>query len=166
MKTAPQSPALFLDVDDERLWRHRQEIPLTPKTFALLRYLVENRNRLVTKQALLEGVWPGIYVVESEVKHYVGELRKALGDDPKAPQFIETIRGRGYRFIGEITVRDSRSGSKTTAIASVRTRIEGRSVGTSRITLVSISRIFCRIFVPFPRRGGTLKIIAAIEYSP
>lgn len=109
VKTVSQSPAFLLDVDDERLWRHGQVIPLTPKTFALLRYLAERPNRLVTKQALLEGVWPGTYVVESEVKHYVAELRKALGDEPKAPHFVETIRGRGYRFIGEITVRDSRS---------------------------------------------------------
>jgi DNA-binding winged helix-turn-helix (wHTH) protein/predicted ATPase len=103
MTAALQSP-LLLDVDDERLWRDGQPVALTPKTFALLRYLVERRNRLVTKEALLEGVWPGICVVESEVKHYVAELRKALYDDPKAPRFIETIRGRGYRFIGEIAV--------------------------------------------------------------
>jgi DNA-binding winged helix-turn-helix (wHTH) protein/predicted ATPase len=123
MTTAPPFPALFLDVDDECLWRRGQKIPLTPKTFALLRYLVEHRNRLVTKQALLEGVWPGIYVVESEVKHYVGKLRKALGDDPKAPQFIETIRRRGYRFIGEITVRDSRSGSEPTVAPTRDSRV-------------------------------------------
>ena len=109
MKAASQTLALMLDVGDERLWRDGQAIPLTPKTFALLRYLVERRNRLVTKQALLKGVWAGTYVVESEVKHYVAELRKALCDDPKAPQFIETIRGRGYRFIGEIAVKDTRS---------------------------------------------------------
>jgi DNA-binding winged helix-turn-helix (wHTH) protein/predicted ATPase len=107
MRAASQFPALLLDVDDERLWRDGQVVALTPKTFGLLRYLVERQNRLVTKQALLEGVWPGVSVVESEVKHYVAELRKALCDDPKTPRFIETIRGRGYRFIGEIAVTNS-----------------------------------------------------------
>lgn len=102
-------PGFWLDLDDERLWRSGKAVTLTPKTFALLRYLLERRNRLVTKEALLKGVWPGTYVVESEVKHYVAELRKALGDDANAPQFIETVRGRGYRFIGQIAVAHSRS---------------------------------------------------------
>ncbi len=106
------SPGFSLDLDDERLWRNGQAVALTPKTFALLRYLLERRNRLVTKEALLKGIWPGTYVVESEVKHYVAELRKALGDDANAPQFIETIRGRGYRFIGQIAVAHSRSGQR------------------------------------------------------
>lgn len=106
-ETSP-SPGFSLDLDDERLWRNGQAVPLTPKTFALLRYLLERRNRLVTKEALLKGVWPGTYVVESEVKHYVAELRKSLGDDANAPLFIETVRGRGYRFIGEIALAQSR----------------------------------------------------------
>lgn len=110
-ETSP-SPGFSLDLDDERLWRNGQAVALTPKTFALLRYLLERRNRLVTKEALLKGVWPGTYVVESEVKHYVAELRKALGDDAIAPQFIETVRGRGYRFIGQIVVAHSRSGQR------------------------------------------------------
>jgi DNA-binding winged helix-turn-helix (wHTH) protein/predicted ATPase len=115
MRTASQFPALLLDVDDERLWRDGQVVALTPKTFGLLRYLVERRSRLVTKRVLLEGVWPGVRVVESEVKHYVAELRKALSDDPKAPRFIETIRGRGYRFIGEIAIADSQSAPRASA---------------------------------------------------
>jgi predicted ATPase len=109
MSEVSPPPSLSLDVDDERLWRNDQAVTLTPKTFALLRYLMERQNRLVTKEALLNGVWPGTYVVESEVKHYVAELRKALGDDANAPRFIETVRGRGYRFIGDIAVADSHS---------------------------------------------------------
>jgi DNA-binding winged helix-turn-helix (wHTH) protein/predicted ATPase len=114
MDETSRSPGFWLDLDDERLWRNGQAVALTPKTFALLRYLLERRNRLVTKEALLKGVWPGTYVVESEVKHYVAELRKALGDDANAPQFIETVRGRGYRFIGQVAVVHSRSGQRET----------------------------------------------------
>jgi TolB-like protein len=59
----------------------------------------------VTKEALLEAVWPGTYVEEGQVKQFVAELRRILHDDSRTPRFIETVRGRGYRLIGDIGVR-------------------------------------------------------------
>src|SRR5262245_38201347 len=96
---------LQLDLRNEGLWWGGQQIGLTPKTFALLRYLVEHKDRLVTKQALLEAVWPDTYVEEGQVKQFVADLRKILHDDASAPRFIETVRGRGYRLIGDIALR-------------------------------------------------------------
>ncbi|MFO1352658.1 MAG: AAA family ATPase [Gammaproteobacteria bacterium] len=97
-----QPATLHLDLDNERLARGGREIRLTPKAFAMLRYLTEHPAKLLTKQALLAGVWPNTFVVEAQVKHYIRELRAALEDDQTAPQFIETVRGRGYRFIGKL----------------------------------------------------------------
>ena len=93
-----------LDSDDERFWRDGVLVPLPPKAFTMLRYLVSHPNRLLTKRDLLDAVWPGIYVTEGEVKHYILQLRKALGDDCRQPRFIETVHGRGYRFIGDIKI--------------------------------------------------------------
>lgn len=98
-----------LDPVDELLWHGAAQIRLPPRAFAMLRYLVENPNRLLTKQELLQRVWPNLYVTEALIKDYVQDLRKVLGDDAKAPRFIETVRGRGYRFIGPIAL----SGAET-----------------------------------------------------
>ncbi|MFO1352065.1 MAG: winged helix-turn-helix domain-containing protein [Gammaproteobacteria bacterium] len=105
MNSTNKLPALLLDLTDERLWRGDEQIPLTPKAFALLRYLVEHPNVLLTKEALLENVWPDVYVVEQVLRHYIQELRQVLGDNSDVSRYIETVRGRGYRFIGAITIR-------------------------------------------------------------
>ncbi len=97
--------SLRLDLGNECLWWGDQQVGLTPKAFQILRYLVEHRDRLVKKQSLLEAVWPDSYVEEGQVKQFIGELRRLLHDDPIAPRFIQTIRGRGYRWIGEIELR-------------------------------------------------------------
>jgi DNA-binding winged helix-turn-helix (wHTH) protein/tetratricopeptide (TPR) repeat protein len=73
-----------------------------------LSYLVEHAGQLVTKEELLDALWPDTYVTDAVLKVYIGELRKALGDDPKTSRFIETAHRRGYRFIGEI--KDQGSG--------------------------------------------------------
>ena len=88
-----------IDLRDERLWRGQQALPLTPKAFALLRHLVAEPGQLVTKAALLEAVWPDTAVGEAVLTVGIGELRRALGDDPRAPRFIETVHRRGYRFL-------------------------------------------------------------------
>jgi adenylate cyclase len=99
---------LQIDLNDERLWHGTEEIPLPPKAFALLRFFLQNPDRLLTKHEILEKVWPNTYVTEGLVKDYVRDLRKALGDDPKAPCFIKTVHRRGYRYIGHILLKETR----------------------------------------------------------
>jgi predicted ATPase/DNA-binding winged helix-turn-helix (wHTH) protein len=94
----------YLDLDNQTLWRDDKEIPLTQKAFAVLRHLAERRGQLVIKESLHAEIWPDTYITEDGIRHYVLELRKALGDDPKMPRFIETVHGRGYRFIGHMEV--------------------------------------------------------------
>jgi DNA-binding winged helix-turn-helix (wHTH) protein/tetratricopeptide (TPR) repeat protein len=96
-------PPFRLDPVNEQLWRENQEIALRPKTFEVLRYLVEHPGRLVTKAALLDAVWREVVVSDSMPGVCIGELRKALGDGAKTPHFIETVHGRGYRFIAKVT---------------------------------------------------------------
>jgi len=92
-----------LDTVNECLWRGGERIPLTRKAFAIARHLIEHAGRLVTKEELMEAVWPGIYVQEENLKVHILELRRALGDQAKNPSFIETLHGRGYRFIAPVT---------------------------------------------------------------
>jgi DNA-binding winged helix-turn-helix (wHTH) protein/tetratricopeptide (TPR) repeat protein len=91
-----------LDRGNERLWHGSEEIILRPKSFAVLQYLVAQPGRLVTREEVLQTVWPGIAVSDAVLTVCIGEIRQALGDNHHAPQYIETVHRRGYRFLGTI----------------------------------------------------------------
>ncbi|HSO22871.1 MAG TPA: winged helix-turn-helix domain-containing protein [Chondromyces sp.] len=76
--------------------------PLEPQVFALLAFLVEHRERLVSRDELFEKVWDGRIVSDSTLASRVKAARKALGDDGRAQRFIRTIHGRGFRFVAEV----------------------------------------------------------------
>jgi DNA-binding winged helix-turn-helix (wHTH) protein/tetratricopeptide (TPR) repeat protein len=92
-----------LDLHDERLWCGAKATPLSPKTFAVLRCLVSQAGQLVTKDALLAAVWPETVVSESILTVAIRTLRRVLGDQARTPRFIETVHGRGYRFITPVS---------------------------------------------------------------
>ena len=96
-----------LDSANQQLWRGRREIRLRPKTFEVLRYLLEHPAQLVTKEALLDAIWPRISISDSVPGICVAELRKVLGDNLIRPRFVETVHGRGYRFIAHVTTTNA-----------------------------------------------------------
>jgi DNA-binding winged helix-turn-helix (wHTH) protein len=104
--TAVQSAYQFgpfqLDVRERRLSRGDDVIPLRLKVFDTLLVLVENAGRLVTKQELLDAVWPGTAVEENNLNHNVSVLRKALGERATGQQYIETVPRVGYRFAAPV----------------------------------------------------------------
>jgi TolB-like protein/tetratricopeptide (TPR) repeat protein len=91
-----------LDVRERRLSRGSVTIPLRLKVFDTLLVLVENAGRLVTKQELLDSVWPEATVEENNLNHNVSVLRRALGDRTTGQQYIETVPRVGYRFIAGV----------------------------------------------------------------
>ena len=91
-----------LDTRNECLWQNGTRIGLTPKPFSVLRYLVENPQRLVTHDELLDKLWPKTYVQPQVLRTYVLELRKLLGDSIENPRFIRTVPGRGYWFLAQV----------------------------------------------------------------
>jgi predicted ATPase/DNA-binding winged helix-turn-helix (wHTH) protein len=101
-----------LDLRDERLWCGDEATPLSPKTFAALRCLVTQAGQLVTKDALLEAVWPETAVSESILTVAIRTLRRVLGDQARTPRFIETVYGRGYRFIAPVSTPVAPSGTE------------------------------------------------------
>jgi len=87
-------------------------LELTPKLLDLLFHLLDHAGDLVTKETLLEDLWPGANVTDNALAQAVSELRDALGDEPASPRFIKTIARRGYRFIGPVeTVRRAEEGA-------------------------------------------------------
>jgi len=90
------------DVINHCLWQGSRQLTLRPKASAVLHVLVGHAGQLVTREALLETVWPETYVSDGVLRFCLRELRKALSDTPHAPRFIETVHRRGYRFIASV----------------------------------------------------------------
>ncbi|SFW29557.1 ATP-binding protein [Luteibacter sp. UNCMF366Tsu5.1] len=118
-----------LDTRDHMLWRVENPgeavpVALVGKAFDVLRYFVERPGRLVTHEELLEALWSGVDVQPEVLKGYVLTIRNALGDTARAPRYIETQRGRGYRFI-----------------ATVRTPLESHPVSSLRHEAPLVGRV-------------------------
>lgn len=96
-----------LNESERQLIRNGQPVSLTPKAFDLLLFLVENKNRLVGKNELLEKVWNGSFVEEANLNVNVSTLRKALGESASQNRFIETVPKKGYRFVADVREIDS-----------------------------------------------------------
>jgi TolB-like protein/DNA-binding winged helix-turn-helix (wHTH) protein len=90
-----------LDLATVELRAGGQVVEVEPQVFALLALLVENRERLVSKDEIIEKVWDGRVVTDAAVASRVKTARQALGDDGKSQQFIRTIHGQGYRFVAK-----------------------------------------------------------------
>jgi DNA-binding winged helix-turn-helix (wHTH) protein len=101
-----------VDRDNEQLRLDNHPVRLTNKAFGVLRYLVEHPGQLVTKEALFAVVWPESIVSETTLTNCISEVRRALGDDPKQPRFIETVHRRGYRFLPSVATAPPVSGSR------------------------------------------------------
>src|SRR5499426_1888507 len=103
-----------LDQANATLWRAEQPVTLRPKTFEVLVYLVMHAGQLVTKEALLDAIWPETAVGEGVLKTSMNELRKTLGETAKTPQWIATVHRRGYRFLAPVTLMESASSPAVT----------------------------------------------------
>lgn len=93
-----------LDLAKAELRKGGRPNSLEPQVFALIAFLVEHRERLVSKHELFEKVWDGRVVTDSALSSRVKSARKALGDDGKSQQFIRTIHGQGFRFVAAVRV--------------------------------------------------------------
>jgi len=114
-----------LDAANHCLWQGPERVPLAPKAFDVLRYLVEHADRLVTQEEILEALWPQTYVNPEVVKKYVLGVRKALGDQTTKPAFIATFPRRGYRFIAPI-LDEAATPMKGVGAKSTMVRVLGR----------------------------------------
>src|SRR5262245_26368588 len=120
-----QFHAFRLDTTNQCLWRGEERVPLAPKAFDRLRYLVEHGDRLVTQDEILEALWTDTYVNPEVIKKYILGIRKVLGDHPETPEFIRTFPKRGYQFIAPVT--DDRHASAAKAAADTRPFIDRRA---------------------------------------
>ena len=121
-------PPYRMDLRAERLWRGDRPVALRPKAWALLRYLIERPEILVTKEELHAAVWGDAIVSDDTLTRTMGELRQALADDARTPRIIETVHRRGFRFIAAL-----RDGSGSEPSVSVRGGSAAVEAGAARL---------------------------------
>jgi len=108
--------AFRVDLVERLFFKDDQEVPLTPKVFDTLVVLLENSSHVLTKQELMQKVWPNSFVEENNLAQNISTLRKALGE-----HYIQTVPKRGYRFVGDVRVDHEE-------MVIVRERVRGRIV--------------------------------------
>jgi DNA-binding winged helix-turn-helix (wHTH) protein/tetratricopeptide (TPR) repeat protein len=129
--SAPRFGPFVLDRSGYRLLRGTEAIRLSPQLLDLLLHLVDRAGALVTKEELLDALWPNANVTENALTQAVSELRQALGDSASAPRFIKTIARRGYRFIGTIDTQNT-----SPALEGERSSMAGDASQTPTIAIL------------------------------
>ena len=91
-----------LEPEEHLLLRGEKPLPLAPKAFELLLFLVQNQGRLLTKDQIMQAIWRDSFVEEANLTVWISVLRKTLGEGEGAPHYIETVPKKGYRFIAKV----------------------------------------------------------------
>lgn len=148
-------PPFKLDTLNRCLWRSQAEgndirVPLTPKSYDLLNYFLDNADRLVTHEELLEALWTNVFVQPEVLKGHVRALRAALEDDADNPRFVQTLRGHGYRFVAPLKSALPASAdnsahpenpppfvARSIPLAELRSEFDRALRGSARVVLVS-----------------------------
>jgi DNA-binding winged helix-turn-helix (wHTH) protein len=135
--------AFELDLAAGRLLRHGRAVHLTPKALALLDLLASRSGELVTKRELFASLWPGTVVTDFALSRCIRELRSALADDARRPQFLETVHRRGFRFVAEVARSQAGGGAQSLFVGrdrelrAARDWLERRSAGAPKLLRIS-----------------------------
>ncbi|MEM7195105.1 MAG: winged helix-turn-helix domain-containing protein [Pseudomonadota bacterium] len=107
-----------LDIDRYQLTRDGVPVPIEPQAFKVLCHLVENSNRVIARDHILDQVWGHAHVSESTLSSCIKQIRKAVGDDGKKQSVIRTVHGRGYEFVAALdeNLSENRPGIESTTI--------------------------------------------------
>jgi DNA-binding winged helix-turn-helix (wHTH) protein len=110
-------------------------VDLSPRLVEVLRLLVARPGELVTKEQLLESVWPDVNVTDNALARAISDIRSALGDSPAAPRYIQTVTRRGYRFLGQV---DAAARGAATGVAAIDALEPYRAWSEGRLQLETL----------------------------
>jgi predicted ATPase len=108
--------------------------PVEPQVFDLLAYLIEHRDRVVSKEELLDNIWGNRFVSESTLTSRVKSARRAIGDDGRAQRYIRTVQGRGYQFVSP--VEEDGADSPAPAVAVTSPQIDASELAVATTPLI------------------------------
>jgi TolB-like protein/DNA-binding winged helix-turn-helix (wHTH) protein/Flp pilus assembly protein TadD len=162
-----------LDSRKRTLSRAGSPVALTAKAFDVLLFLVQNPNRLVTKEELLKAVWGDTFVEEGNLTQYISVLRKALGDASDHARLIVTIARKGYQFAADVTVAEAadtaKPGFEGPAVEAVPQapghRQKAAVVGAFAVLLVIVSVASWRAFGSMPPPTSQKIMLAVLPFE-
>src|SRR5262245_39535026 len=135
---APPTPAtvgfgpFIFDRANGLLRNEGREVPLPPRVLGVLELLVSRAGAIVSRQVLVDTVWKDAFVTDTSLAEAISVLRQALGDDPQAPQYIQTVHRRGYRFVAPVAALSSAPVEAAATAASSRPEEERNAPSISR----------------------------------
>src|SRR5262245_32754652 len=91
-----------INISEQVLWNGAKRLNITPKSLAVLQYLVQRAGTVVSKEELYQAVWSDTHVEPGSLKTCISKIRRVLDDDAEAPRYIAAVTGRGYRFVGQV----------------------------------------------------------------
>src|SRR5262249_4696277 len=109
--TRYQFEGYSLDLQSYELRHQGRLIKMRRKVFNVLAYFIAHRDRVVSKAELLEHIWPGQFVAETTLTSCIMEMRQALGDRGRGHRIIQTLHGRGYRFVAPLEIQSDAADS-------------------------------------------------------
>ena len=115
-------------------------VPAEPQVLSLIFLLIENRDRLVTKDELVDEIWDGRAVSDSAISTRIKSARQLLGDDGEAQRLIRTIHGKGFRFVGEV-IADQTDGGRNIDESHSRRPARGSTKGRILMTVAAITTL-------------------------
>jgi eukaryotic-like serine/threonine-protein kinase len=169
------------DRQSRLLWRDGAEIALPPRVLGVLEVLIDRPGQVVARQDLLDGVWKDAFVTDTSLAEAVSFLRQALGDDPQAPRYIQTVHRRGYRFLPALTEAPERSLTPAAPTRSltpvgtpagqdgVRLRTDSPSVGWQLLpwTVAALCAVFALMTIwRTDRQAPEAPLVARFEVRP
>ncbi|HEX6283548.1 MAG TPA: alpha/beta fold hydrolase, partial [Pyrinomonadaceae bacterium] len=146
-----------VDPLERLLFKEDREVPLTPKVFDTLLVLIENSSHVLTKQELMQKVWPDSFVEENNLAQNISTLRKALGQGKEGQDYIQTVPKRGYRFVADVKLT---GGEDQTVIVHERTRAR---IVVERTDEDEEPREIKMI--PSPRSGAVIDVPALVAHK-
>ncbi len=126
--------AIAIDTDAYEVRRDGSPVAVEPQVFDLLVLLVQNPDRIVTRDEIIERVWKGRIVSDTAISSRIKAARRAIGDDGKAQGLIRTIHRRGLRFVGDVVIEGAVSSSARPGSGACRARGQRAAPDSPRTT--------------------------------
>ena len=121
------------DTDRRELWRGPDVVPTTPQVFDLLEYLIRSRNRVVSKDDLVNVIWKGRIVSDAALTTRLNAVRRAIGDSGEQQRLIKTFPRKGFRFVGGVHDEDRRPG--TAVVSDAVTELRAGAAGKATVSV-------------------------------
>jgi DNA-binding winged helix-turn-helix (wHTH) protein/tetratricopeptide (TPR) repeat protein len=148
--------SFHIDPVKRRLLRNDRTVKLATKNFDILLMLLMNRGRIVTKEELISQIWPNQFVEENNLAVRISALRKSLGESRARPKYIQTVQGRGYRFVARVRVIEAPKAQQS------RARETDVQAAASSIAVLPFSVLGERLREEFLGQGITDAIITKL----